>query len=379
MSGAAQRGLRVAVVGGGQLGRMLALAGAPLGMTFRFLDPARDCPASTVGELVVGAYDDEHSLARLIDGADVATYEFENVPVRAADFLARHIDLAPSQRSLAVAQDRIAEKDFFRACGVPVQAYRAVSTESELRAAIEAVGLPAMLKTRRLGYDGKGQALVRSATAAQAAWDALERKPCILEALVEFEREVSVVATRGRRGSFVAHPVIANQHREGILRTSIAADPDATVALAREADRHTRSIAEHLGHVGTLAVEYFVVGGALVANEMAPRVHNSGHWSIEGAVTSQFENHLRALADLPLGDASVRGSAAMVNLIGSLPAIGDLLAVPGARLHLYRKAAKPGRKLGHVTLVANHHDDLVEPLARLRELAGEPQGAPTRR
>ena len=372
-NGVDARGLCIAVVGGGQLGRMLALAGIPLGMSFRFLDPDCDCPAAAVGEVIEGAYDDENALSRLIEGADIATYEFENVPLRAADYLAKRISLAPSSRSLAIAQDRIAEKDFFKACGVPVQPYRAVSNDADLRAAIETVGTPAMLKTRRLGYDGKGQSLIHSATAAQIAWETFGRVPCIFEAVVAFEREISVIATRGKRGSFEVHPVTCNTHRDGMLRVSVAPDPDSDDALIREAVIHVRTVAEQLGHVGTLAVEFFVVDGGLIANEMAPRVHNSGHWTIEGAVTSQFENHLRAIADLTLGDASARGAAAMVNLIGTMPPVGDLLAVPGARLHVYGKDARPGRKLGHVTVTANDQDELWVPLARLRELVGEPQ------
>ncbi len=353
---------------------MLGLAGIPLGMSFRFLDPSRNCPASAVGDVIEGAYDDELALARLIDGADVATYEFENVPLRTAEFLEGRIAFAPNGRSLAIAQDRIAEKDFFKACGVPVQPYRAVSSDDELRIAVEDVGTPAVLKTRRFGYDGKGQVVVHSAVAAQMAWEKLGKVPCIFEALVAFDREVSLVATRGRRGSFAAHPLTCNAHREGILRVSVAPDGDAS--LGRAAEMHVRTLAERLGYVGTLAVEFFVLGGSLVANEMAPRVHNSGHWTIEGAVTSQFENHLRAITDLPLGETRARGAAAMVNLIGTVPPIDELVALPGARLHLYGKEPMPGRKLGHVTLTAAEHEDFADALAHLRELTGEPNPVP---
>ncbi|MBL9120378.1 MAG: 5-(carboxyamino)imidazole ribonucleotide synthase [Phycisphaerae bacterium] len=361
----------IGVVGGGQLGRMIALAGIPLGYRFRFLDPSTDCPAAAVGEVLCGAYDDEVALGRLTEGAMAATYEFENVPARAARYLDRHTRLAPPAHSLAVAQDRIAEKDFFRECGVPVQKYRAVGTEEELDAAIRDVGVPGVLKTRRLGYDGKGQVVIREGSSAAAAWASLAHVPCIYEAFVPFEREVSIVATRGRGGSFVAHPLIRNVHREGILRVSIAPDPDANHALRRAAEGYVRAIAEQLNHVGTLAVEFFVTREGLVANEMAPRVHNSGHWTIEGAVTSQFENHVRAVAGLPLGSADVRGAAAMVNLIGTVPDVHELLDVPGAHVHLYGKEPKPGRKLGHVTVVARDHDELMPCVERLRELAGE--------
>ncbi len=360
----------IGVVGGGQLGRMIALAGIPLGMHFRFLDPAEECPASAVGEMICGAYDDEAALERLIAGAAHATYEFENVPASAAQFLERHTRLAPSSRSLAVAQDRIAEKDFFRRCGVPVQAYRSVASEAELAEALADVGIPGVLKTRRLGYDGKGQAVIRSESAAASAWDSLGRVPCIYEAFVPFEREVSVVATRGRCGTFEAHPLTRNEHRDGILRVSVAPDPDASIELRHAAEAHVRAIAEALDHVGTMAVEFFVTRDGLIANEMAPRVHNSGHWTIEGAVTSQFENHVRAVAGLPLGCGDVRGASAMVNLIGTVPDVHELLAVPGSRVHLYGKEPKPGRKLGHVTVVAKDHDELMPCVERLRELAG---------
>jgi 5-(carboxyamino)imidazole ribonucleotide synthase len=365
----------IAVIGGGQLGRMLALAGIPLGMRFRFLDPSPDCPAAAVGETVVGAYDDPAALSRLIDGADRVTYEFENVPAAAAEFVAQRTMLSPSGQSLTIAQDRIAEKDFFKAAGVPVQAYRGVASEAELAEALREVGVPGVLKTRRLGYDGKGQAVIRDPAAASVAWQAVGRVPCIYEAFVPFEREISVVATRGQGGEFAAHPPTQNEHRGGILRLSTVPTGDAFTddrELARAAITATRMIAERLQHVGTLAVEFFVTkgpsGASLVANEMAPRVHNSGHWTIEGAFTSQFENHVRAVAGLPLGDPAERSPAAMLNLIGTVPPIGDLLRVPGARLHLYGKAPKPGRKLGHVTVTAADADALGPLVARLRRI-----------
>jgi 5-(carboxyamino)imidazole ribonucleotide synthase len=368
----------IAIIGGGQLGRMLALAGIPLGYRFRFLDPAADCPAAAVGEVVVGAFDDEAAIERLVRDSIAVTYEFENVPVKSADVAAAHGRLAPSPRSLAIAQDRIAEKDFFRACGVPVQPYAAVSGDADLAKALERVGVPGVLKTRQLGYDGKGQCVIRNESALAPAFASLGRVPCIYEAFVPFEREVSVVATRAASGAFVAHPVCRNEHVGGILRLTVAADPDATVELARDAERHVRTIAERLGHVGTLAVEFFVVAGSLVANEMAPRVHNSGHWTIEGAVTSQFVNHIRAVAGLPLGDPSVRGAAAMVNLIGEEPPLEDLLRIGGAHVHRYGKSPRAGRKLGHVTVVGREFDDLLPSLETLRALTGASAGAARR-
>ncbi len=360
--------MRVAVIGGGQLGRMLGLAGIPMGMTFRFLDPADDPPAQAVGEVIRGAYDDPAALARLIDGADVVTYEFENVPADAAAFVEERASLAPSSRSLAIAQDRIAEKDFFGAWGASVQPYARIATIDDLREAVASVGVPAMLKSRRLGYDGKGQAAVRAEASAAPAWESIGSVPSIYEAFVPFEREISVVATRAANGAFVAHPPVRNEHRDGILAVSQCPDPDLPPWLARDAVAKVRAIAEALGHVGTLAVEFFVTKDGLVANEMAPRVHNSGHWTIEGAVTSQFENHLRAITGLPLGDPAVRGAAAMVNLIGTVPALDPLLRLPGVHVHLYGKAPKPGRKLGHVTITATDSDELKERLHEVQRI-----------
>lgn len=362
---------RIAVLGGGQLGRMLGLAGIPLDLRFRYLDPTDDPPAAAVGEMLRGPYEDERALAALIDGVDAVTYEFENVPASAAAFVERRVRLAPGARSLAVAQDRIAEKDFFRSVGVPVQPYRAVASDDDLRRAVEEIGFPAVLKTRRLGYDGKGQAVLRSDASVRPAWDSLERVPCIYEAFVPFDREVSVVATRAADGYCVASPLIRNEHRDGILRTSIAPDPDGGSNLTRAAQDAVRAVMQGLDHVGTLAVEFFVLGDRLVANEMAPRVHNSGHWSIEGATTSQFENHLRAIVGLPLGDPSPRGCAAMVNLIGRAPPSAELLAIPGAHLHLYGKAPRAGRKIGHVTLVGDDLDAIRGRLAEVRRLAAD--------
>jgi 5-(carboxyamino)imidazole ribonucleotide synthase len=342
----------VGVVGGGQLGRMLALAGIPLGHSFRFLDPDPRCPASAVGEVIVGAYDDPDALARLSQGVDVATFEFENVPAQALAALAERVPTAPGVRSLSTAQDRILEKEFFRACGIRVQAFEAVSSEAELAAACGRVGVPAVLKTRRLGYDGKGQFVVRSVRDLADAWKAVGGAPSIYEAFVDFTAEVSAVAVRSRDGDVRSWTVGRNEHRAGILRTTVVPAPGVPAAVCAEAERAARAAAEALGHVGVLAVEFFVTPDGLVANEMAPRVHNSAHWTIDGAVTSQFENHVRAVCDEPLGSTDLRGASGMVNIVGAMPCRSDILGVPGARLHDYGKAARPGRKLAHVNVCA---------------------------
>jgi 5-(carboxyamino)imidazole ribonucleotide synthase len=314
----------VGVIGGGQLGRMLALAGIPLGLSFRFLDPAADAPAREVGKLLVGEYDDPDLLDRLAEGTKVVTYEFENVPVDSA----RRTRAIPSAQALQVAQDRLAEKQLFRRLAIPT-----VRIDDEVQT------FPAILKTRRFGYDGRGQHLVEARPDPDPA--------LILEERVAFDRELSLIAVRGLLGETRFYPLVENVHKDGILRTSRA--PAANVPQA-EAEKYATKILDELEYVGVLALELFDVGGQLLANEIAPRVHNTGHWTIEGSETSQFENHLRAILGLPLGSTESR-RALMVNLIGIVPKTLDVLEIPHAHLHLYGKEPRPGRKLGHVTLV----------------------------
>ncbi|HEX5028853.1 MAG TPA: 5-(carboxyamino)imidazole ribonucleotide synthase [Gaiellaceae bacterium] len=319
----------VGCIGGGQLGRMLALAGAPLGLRMRFLDPAPDACAGAVGELVVGAYDDPACLDRLADGADVVTFEFENVPVEAA----RRVAVVPDMRALELGQDRLVEKELFRRLGIETAPF----------GTLEDVGVPALVKSRRLGYDGKGQRMVDSPGEIIGENE-------LVEGIVPFDRELSIVAVRGRDGATAFYPLTENEHRGGILATSRAPASGAD-ALQGEAEEIARRLLDELGYVGVLAVELFDVGGRLLANEFAPRVHNTGHWTIEGSVTSQFENHLRAILGLPLGPTEALGSAILVNLVGAVPPLEELLAVRGAHVHVYGKEPRPGRKLGHVTIV----------------------------
>ena len=325
----------VGCLGGGQLGRMLALAGAPLGVRMRFLDPAPDACAGHVGELLVGPYDDPELLARLAEGADAVTYEFENVPVEAA----RAVGALPGARALEHGQDRLAEKELFRRLGIPTARFGSV----------EDVGVPALVKSRRLGYDGKGQRLVE---VVEALGDGE-----LAEEVVPFERELSILAVRARDGATAFYPLVQNEHRGGILAVSRAPAPDAQ---QHEAEGIAAALLDELDYVGVLAVELFEVGGRLLASEFAPRVHNSGHWTIEGATTSQFESHLRAVLGLPLGDTAARDRVALINLVGALPSLERLLAVPGAHVHLYGKEPRPGRKLGHVTLVGADEDAVAE-------------------
>jgi 5-(carboxyamino)imidazole ribonucleotide synthase len=344
--------VNVGVLGGGQLGRMLALAGYPLGHHFVFLDPAPEALCG-LGSHLVAAPDDPAALAELTSRVDLVTYEFENVPVAAARAVAARVPVYPSPDALAVAQDRLPEKSLFRQLGIPTAPFAPVDAAEALGPALEQVGLPAVLKTRRLGYDGKGQRVVATAAEARAAWDAFAPAPCILEGFVAFRRELSILAVRDRGGVVACWPLVENVHRGGILRRSLAPAPGVSPALALEAEGLVGRLLAHLGYVGVLALELFEVDGRLLANEMAPRVHNSGHWTIEGAETSQFENHVRAVTGAPLGSVAPVGVSAMLNLIGNWPEPATILAVPGAHLHLYGKAPRPGRKVGHVTLRAD--------------------------
>ena len=329
---------------------MLALAGFPLGLDFVFLDPSPDAPAGALGRHIVSSYDDRAALAALADVSDVITYEFENVPGDAAAFLARARPVWPPPAALAAAQDRLEEKRLFDRLGVPTAAFDAVDGADGARAAARRLAGPGVLKTRRLGYDGKGQVRVRTADEAAAAFAALGGRSCLLEPVVPFSREVSVIAARSESGDVVVYPLVENVHEDGILRRSRAPAPGS---VQEQAAGRARSILDGLDYVGVLAIEFFEVDGTLLANEMAPRVHNSAHWTIEGAETSQFENHLRAVTGMPLGSPAARGVSVMLNLIGDLPDVAEALRIPGAHLHLYGKTPRPGRKVGHITLRAD--------------------------
>jgi 5-(carboxyamino)imidazole ribonucleotide synthase len=356
----------VGVLGGGQLGQMLGLAGVPLGLGFVFLEPGPEAPAATVGRHIRAAYDDRRALDELAAASDVVTYEFENVPADPLGPLAARMKLHPSIEALELAQDRLLEKQALEKAGVPVATYEEASSQEELEHAVARVGFPAVVKTRRMGYDGKGQLVVRDRAAAAGAFDQLGSAPLIVESLVRFERELSVVAVRGEDGIVFCYPVIENRHRGGILRLSLAPAPDLDGALDHLAKSYARSLMHGLGYVGVLALELFQVGPDLVANEFAPRVHNSGHWTIEGAECSQFENHLRAILGLPLGSTEARGHCAMVNLIGSAPPLRSMASITEAHIHLYGKRARPGRKVGHVTVCTSDADGRDRLLEKVR-------------
>jgi 5-(carboxyamino)imidazole ribonucleotide synthase len=352
--------VKVAIIGAGQLGRMLALAGYPLGIACEFYDRAADTPGGQVGPIVTGEFDDVARLEQLARRADVVTFDWENLPVSSLEPLVRCAPVYPQPAALAVAQDRLLEKTLFRDLGIPTPPFAPVDLRQDLEAAVARIGLPGILKTRRFGYDGKGQARIRTRADIASAWSALGGEALIYEGFVRFSRELSLIGARSSRGELAFYPLAENVHEHGIL--SVTRAPVRSAPLQRAAERHMRAVLDRFGYVGVLAIEFFVERGRLVANEMAPRVHNSGHWTIEGAETSQFENHLRAILGLPLGSTAARGHAAMRNFVGRMPDRARALAVAGLHLHDYgKREARPGRKLGHATVVA--------PSARAREAA----------
>ncbi|WP_243404029.1 5-(carboxyamino)imidazole ribonucleotide synthase [Zavarzinia aquatilis] len=363
-------GATLGILGGGQLGRMIAIAAANLGYRCHIFGPEADPPAGLVAAATtIAAYEDEAALAAFADAVDAITYEFENVPAATVEFLAARKPVRPGAKALAVAQDRIAEKTFANDQGAETAPFRAVDDRAGLDAAVKALGLPAVLKTRRFGYDGKGQAIIRTVDDIEAAFAAMKGQPAILEGFVPFTAEISVVASRGVAGDVAVFDPVENRHSHHILDVTIAPAPGLSPALALRAQTIAHDLLIALDYVGVLAIEFFVTGdGRLLVNEMAPRVHNSGHWTIEGAETSQFEQAARAALGLPLGCPIRRGRSVMLNLIGDdARAWGRLLLAEGAHLHLYGKAeARAGRKMGHVTRVLTDDTPAEAAIASLR-------------
>lgn len=352
-------GSTIGILGGGQLGRMIAAAAAQLGYRTHVLAPDRESVAAqTASSLTRADYHNRIVLADFAAQCDVVTYEFENIAAEPVEWLADHVPVHPSSASLRVAQDRAAEKSFVEKLGGRPARWAAVDNRAALETAIEEIGVPAILKTTRMGYDGKGQARIMDRADADAAWEAVGG-PAVLEAFVPFTHEFSIILVRGHDGSMVSYPPAWNQHVDGILSRSTVPAPAEIDALWTEAAALTGRVADALGHVGVLTCEFFATPDGPVFNEMAPRVHNSGHWTIEGAETSQFENHVRAILGLPLGSVALTGrEAVMQNLIGAdVDCWADVLAEPGAHLHLYgKREVRPGRKMGHITRVARDLD-----------------------
>ena len=357
--------MKIGVIGGGQLGRMLALAGTPLGMDFTFLDPAPDACASALGTHLLAGYDDPQALRQMAESVDLVTFEFENVPAETVAFLSQFVPVYPAADSLRIARDRWFEKSLFKELGIPTPAFADIQSQADLDAAVAAIGLPAVMKTRTMGYDGKGQKVLRQREDVQGAFAELGSVPCILEGFVPFDGEVSLVAVRGRDGETRFYPLSHNTHVGGVLKLSVASSAHPLQALAED---YISRVLEKLDYVGVLAFEFFEVDGGLKANEIAPRVHNSGHWSIEGAECSQFENHLRAVAGLPLGSTAKVGESAMLNFLGSIPPTEAVVQIADCHLHHYGKAFKPGRKVGHATLRCQDSATLKARIAEVEAL-----------
>ena len=370
----------VGILGGGQLARMMALSGAPLGLRFLVLDSVADACAGQFAPMVVGDYTDEAALGEFASKVDVATFDFENVPATSAEWLSSHVPVFPNPRALGLSQDRLAEKTLFRELGIPVPDFADIPDRAALDAAVAQLGTPCILKTRRLGYDGKGQFRIKTPDDVDAAWKALGAQAStvglILEAFVRFQRELSVVAVRGRDGEFRSWPLTENWHVDGVLSASLA-PARVDDAMTERAIAYAKSLAEAMDYVGVFALELFSRDGELLANEIAPRVHNSGHWTIEGSETSQFQNHLRAVLGLPLGDTRMVGHACMLNWIGEMPDAIPVLREAGGHWHDYGKSARAGRKVGHATLRADTIDELAESLTRVgKALQREAQVTP---
>jgi 5-(carboxyamino)imidazole ribonucleotide synthase len=358
--------MNIGIIGGGQLAKMMVLAGYPMGQEFVVLDPAPDAAAGRVARQIVGDYNDPAKLAELAAAVDVITFDFENVPADTLRALAHRTSVFPGADALATAQDRCHEKELFRQLNIPTPEFRSVDNLDDLHKAVQEIGLPAVLKTRRLGYDGKGQQVLRTGADLAAAWQAIEGKPAVLEAFVPFYCEASLISVRSRQGEIKFYPLVHNTHEQGILRISRA--PYSNAKLQKQAERLVQPILEHFNYVGVLAVEFFVQDGKLIANEMAPRVHNTGHWTIEGAGVSQFENHLRAITGLPLGTTEAHSHAAMINFISTMPPVEKILAIPGCHYHDYGKKPRPGRKLGHATLRASSAGKLQKKIDMILEI-----------
>ncbi len=354
--------MKIGILGGGQLARMLALAGYPLGLQCVVLDPSADACAAQVADLIQADYNDQAALHELAEQVDVVTFEFENIPAQSLNYLLENYPVYPPPIALHTAQDRLNEKNLFRQLQIPVPEFVAIGTFEQLQQAIVRTGLPAVLKTRSMGYDGKGQIVLRHQNEMTQAWRQLGGRPLIIESLVGFDREVSIIAVRNRAGDIYYYPLSENTHYRGILHYAQSCPDDHLQARAQD---YIKCILDELNYVGVLALELFDVNGELLANEIAPRVHNSGHWTIEGAEVSQFENHLRAILDLPLGDTQAVGFSAMVNFIGTMPETAIVLGDANVHLHDYSKAPRPGRKIGHATVRSETQMELSDALKNL--------------
>lgn len=357
--------MRVGILGGGQLAQMMAQAGKSMDCSFTFLDPSPTACAFEWGDSICGAYDDPKLLKKLAQASDVVTFEFENVPHTSVEILSEHVKISPSSMSLEISQDRLKEKNTFRHLSIPTTKFAEVNGPDDLKHAISIVGLPSVLKTRSQGYDGKGQKVLQSKNDVESAWEELGAKPMILEEFIPFDREISIIAVRDQKDNIKYYDVCENEHEQGILKFTQNRQNDP---MAEKAQGYAKKLLEHMKYVGVFTLELFQKDDDLFANEMAPRVHNSGHWTIEGAKTSQFENHLRAILNMPLGNIQSKNFSIMVNLIGTIPNLREIEKIRGAHVHVYGKEPRSRRKLGHVTFSNDKITDAKNVLERLRKM-----------
>lgn len=366
---------KIGVLGAGQLGRMLALAGYPLGLEFYFYDTSGK-PSVGLGDITIDTDSklDNPALTRFLQQVDLVTYEFEHLPLELTRYIETHSTLYPSSESLRVCQDRTEEKSLFKKLGIPTADYRVVCSANELTSAVNELGCPVVAKSATEGYDGKGQFVIRDVEQCELAWNSIGHDTLMVEAFVNFSRELSIIATRSPNDKMAVYPLAENTHHEGILRYSTAPAPRLNADIEQQARMYIKELMHELKHVGTLTVELFETENGLLVNEMAPRVHNSGHWSIEGSPCSQFENHLRAICNLPLGDTAARQATCMINIIGQHGDIKGIMALPYAHIHLYGKEERAGRKLGHITVQADNFDELEW---RVKNVASFLPGSPT--
>lgn len=356
---------RIGILGAGQLGRMLAIAGYPLGQKFGFYGMSEDEPSALLGHMHKQS-DDTDTLSQLVDFADVITYESENTNIEQVREIAKSKPVFPSEKSLYISQHRGREKGLFDQLGIPCANYQIVDSLDSLKVAVEEIGIPAILKTTTEGYDGKGQFMIKDEDQVEQAWNELGQNELILEGFVDFHRELSILAVRNANNEHVYYPLVQNVHHKGVLRYTIAPAQEISEEVQNRAEQYMEKLLDELDHVGVLTLELFETNFGLVANEMAPRVHNSGHWTIEGANTCQFENHVRAITGMPLGDTTPRQPiAAMLNIIGETGPVEKVLEMPDAYLHLYDKSEREGRKLGHINIIAENQDELYEKIKQL--------------
>lgn len=361
--------MKIGVLGAGQLARMLAFAAHQLGIEIICVDPSPECSAQNVTQVHQADYSDIQKMATYFSGVDCVTYETENLPIEAVKAIDQKFKLFPTLAALELFQDRLSEKNFLNSLSIPTVDYRAVNTWSDIENAIRQFAFPFVMKTRLSGYDGKGQAIIRNLEEAELAWERLSRYPLIIEKFANFDYEVSIIAVRSSAGKILFYPIVFNEHRNGILFLSKAPYVNEVIELA--AKNYATQILQKLNYVGVMTVEFFCQNNQLLVNEIAPRVHNSGHWTIEGAETSQFENHLRAISGLPLGSTKPIGHAAMINFIGKHQNMSNLLSIPGAHYHWYNKEVRQGRKLGHLTLCAASENEMQVKLDKaLASVAG---------